>query len=521
MALTAAHAHYDAVVDGINWQTVLEGPPIGTSYLLNRINLCNMGWGAIWIILELYSSEINVKVGLFMHFNTPGFATYEFPATGKDGPIVMESGWDLRVYSNTLVVGGAVVDVDYGIDDGYGDHPSDYHASRERFDAAAGHCARPLVDAAPENKVRAVKSVVVNNTDGITHNYWTFTTDVGGADPGFLWNLGNLTLGVTGYLPYRTGGISIESDRELRMQKGTADSASFSRMYASYLIAGGVEGVGPSDTGPWTRSQQVAQRRCVAFDGALDRLMTHPTAATTIGIANHWTILVWCNKAGTSPDIEHILMLGALADNGAIHLSCNTDPLEGGPYAPFEIEVIDQGGTSKKKYRWGGTLSTGIWECVGVTFDGSATDADGDKKLQCWKNGVKYDLTVDRATDDAIGALVDTNRYLGLGGSPEPTGTNTDGFPGSIWQAAVWSRVVSDEELVYLSSVYHAHNTLRESHGPYVAGVDLEHYWRPGIYYEGGFGVDFGLGSDTAQLSFEESVDNNNIDMDYPGKELF
>lgn len=519
MPLTAATVDFDANVSGTGWHTLIDPPDAGTSILLYAIQILNGAWAANDVRLRLYNDLTTEIFELFYNTAMPGLNEGRVPTRGKEGPIIFESGWRLQAYSSTISVAGLHVLVNYGIDTGYGDQPSDYHASHITCDAAAGVTALPALAEAPEHKIRHIKSVALFNGDSISHAMWSLTRDPGGANPAYVWNMTNLAALTCVHFPYVHEGITIDENRELAIQKGTADTAGGVKVWVSYMEAGGYEHIGPSDTGPWTKSQQIIQRRSINLDGQLDRLMTYPTPAAQIGIADQFTLLVWTKPYKPwQPNQEWIFMLGGLSNSGAIFLSRNTDPAAGGPNAPYEIEIHDSSAT-KKLYRWGPTLTGGYWECAAVTFDGSASEP---YKLQCWKNGSVYvwPLTLNRVIDLAIGTLTDTTRYMGLGGAPTLGTSNTDGFYGRIWAAAAWSRVLGPAEIQYLSDPYNSHYDLRLSHGPYVASSALEHYYRPGLQYSPNMGKDYGLGGNLTDLTFENHVSNADLVDDFPGKGL-
>lgn len=237
--------------------------------------------------------------------------------------------------------------------------------------------------------------------------------------------------------------------------------------------------------------------------------MTYPTAAAPIGIADEWTIFVWSRPMGWSANTEWLFMLGGLSNTGAIHLSRNTTPAGGNPY---EIE-IHEGAVTKKLWRWYGGALTGYWEPVAVRFVGSKPQAN---KLDVFVNGEWYiwpAKTVTKITNEDIGTLTDTDRFIGLGGAPTGTGTNTDGFWGRIWNAAVWSTGLSNDAIAQISDPAHSQNDLREECGAYTAAMaaSLEHYYRPGLRYSPNLGEDFGLGGNLTDLTFEEDVDDTDL----------
>lgn len=520
MPLTAANIHFDALVSGTGWHTLIEAPDPGTSILINKIYLSNTAWTANWVIVRAHN-VVTGEIFAFIYEAALGaFGQRSAPGRGRDGPIVLESGWELQCFSDTISVYGMIIEVNYGIDTGYGDQPSDYHSNMTKCDAGSGEVSIPIVAPAPDYKIRHAKSICAWNEDTASHACWVAMRDAGGGNYTLLMNMGNLTSLQIVHFPFSGEGITVNEDTEVAFNKGSADAANSVKVWCSWLEAGGYEDIGPSDTGPWTRSQQIIQRRSIALDGQLDRLMTYPTVAAGIGIANYWTLLVWSRPTGWQTNAEHLFMLGGLSNPGAIHLGRNTDPGATGTDHPYEIEV-HEGSTTKKLYRFSPGFVAGVWECVAITFDGDASDGAGYEKLQVWKDGIKQGyFYVTRVVNDAIGVLTDTNRYIGLGGAPTGTGTNTDGFLGEIWNAAVWSRVLTDDELVHLSSRYNSHYDLRLSHGPYVAGVDLEHYYRPGLRYSPNLGEDFGLGGDLTDLTYEEDVTDADLVDNFPGKGL-
>lgn len=523
MPLTAATVHFNGAVEGTGWKDLIDAPDPGTSILIYRAQLLNGAWGNNWVIFQCIHTVTGEVFDWFSAATMGALTSAWVPYRNNEGPIVMESGWKLRVYSSAIIVGGLNVEINYGIDTGYGSQPSDYHSAMTQLDPGAGITVLPVVAAAPDYKVRHVRSMCLTNYDTVTHGIWGTMRDAGGANAALLWNLGNVVAQGRVYAPYHNEGLTLDSTNEIAINKSVNDVTNPSKVWCSWLEAGGYPTIGPSDEGPWTASQQIIQRRSIHLDGAQDRLMTYPTPAggAAIGIADEWTMVVWSKKQGAwSSNTEWLFMLGGLSNAGAIHLSRNTDPAVGGN--PYEIE-IHEGAVTKKKWRWYGGAIGGYWECAGVTFDGSQAQAN---KLNVFMNGGWYIWpglpSPTKVIDEDIGTLVDEDRYLGLGGAPAASGTNNDGFGGRIWMGAVWSTALSPATMAQLGDPTHSHHDLRTYHGAYTPAeaATLEHYYRPGLRYSPNIGKDWGVGGNLTDLQYENHVADVDLVDDFPAKGL-
>ena len=153
--------------NGATAVTVLAGPAAGISRLVTLASIYNRYWGADQPF-TLYLENGGTAYNLYYDATLPFATNVLRPGATSNGPIILESGWDLRAVTSAAATDDIDLTVSYAEDAGDGDASSPYHiAGLEGGDAQYD----TLVSEPSSGTVRIVRQVVFSNDDVVDHHY--------------------------------------------------------------------------------------------------------------------------------------------------------------------------------------------------------------------------------------------------------------------------------------------------------------------------------------------------------------
>ncbi len=220
------------------------------------------------------------------------------------------------------------------------------------------------------------------------------------------------------------------------------------------------------------------------------------SSASTVGIANVWSLSVWW-KPTTTGNAAIFGITEDADDDNDIFLQ----------YTGSEYQIrIDHATTNPfKTYQWPVAAAVvGTWIHLGVTWDGPG------QVLTLYENGVEVVPT--KLVDQSL-AMTDTARRIKI--TSDQTGAATG--QGIMHSAAIWNVELTAAEVL---SVYNTGSggavDLAFDFGSYTSSANLRHWYRLGFAVEPDIGKDYGNFVRDLTTAGSESISDADIINDFP-----
>lgn len=243
----------------------------------------------------------------------------------------------------------------------------------------------------------------------------------------------------------------------------------------------------------------------IDLDGTTEYLRKF-TTTVKVGYDNHFTWIFWIK-----PDIQGIQDMifeveGSAGDWNGCKIYSYT-PGTGGENA--RVSLSQNGGTTRKMYDYTGLFTTDVWQCIGVTWDGT------NNIFRVYSNGAWVEPTT--ITQDLTSPQVDNVSKITVG----TDGGTSQKAKGIYHQVACWDEPLTDEEML---AVYNqgAGSTFdyRENSGDYASSANLIRlFWLgdlgPSVGDAGTWGMDK-IDEDFDLFESAPNVDSADIVTDVP-----
>jgi len=159
------------------------------------------------------------------------------------------------------------------------------------------------------------------------------------------------------------------------------------------------------------------------------------STASTLGIANVWSISFWCRTdtiaAGTS------VLFHARVSGAATSLLANSIRVQR-QTGDLHLDIVDTGGVANtKEYEYAGFFSAATWVHLTITWDGT--------NLLLYKNGAFLAAST-VASDDSV-TMTDTSRRILVGGGINNTTDPTQEWFGHVHSMCIWTNELTAAEV--------------------------------------------------------------------------
>jgi hypothetical protein len=220
-----------------------------------------------------------------------------------------------------------------------------------------------------------------------------------------------------------------------------------------------------------------------------------------VGIGDVWTISAWVKAAGSATGDRVVDIVGTGSNANFIRFQ-----QRGSPANSIQMDTFNSAGSNfLKSYLYNGALPTNTWVFVVVTWNGTSLLTYFDGSF----------TAADTKFADNAGAMVSTNRQVGVGSDPDNTTAN---FIGKLHSCAIWDVVLSTNAITELyaggagETIDYA-SDIRN----YTDSANLLHWWRIG-HDSGDIGKDSGVHTTLIDIMDDAvNVTADDIVVDYPG----
>lgn len=192
-----------------------------------------------------------------------------------------------------------------------------------------------------------------------------------------------------------------------------------------------------------------------------------PTGGVTVGIADSWTISIWCAPNSTAAGTIFEMNAGDTStgspEDSKIALNVSA--------SKFQAIITDNTTTTTK------TL-TASYNVRGVTNEAQGSwynvvlAKNGTSEFSMWIDGVE-----DQTSTTGIPTQTDATRVIGIGGDPRD---NTNNWAGLVHSVLIWDTVLSDAAITTMYNKGFASLDPRRTNGDYAASANLVHWFRCG-----------------------------------------
>ena len=174
--------------------------------------------------------------------------------------------------------------------------------------------------------------------------------------------------------------------------------------------------------------------------GATDNQAIANTTATTLGIANAWTIGIWARTdtiaAGTS------VLFHARASASATTLAANSIRIQRSG-ADLILDIEDTGGVNRKSRTYTSFFAATTWYHIAITWDGTT--------LSLYKNGTL--TSPNSSTPDDSVTMTDGSRKLLVGGGNNSVNDPTQEWFGHVHSMTIHTNAMSAGEVAALKAL--------------------------------------------------------------------
>lgn len=206
--------------------------------------------------------------------------------------------------------------------------------------------------------------------------------------------------------------------------------------------------------------------KSIDFNG-VDEIMEN-TTENTIGIANAWSLMMWCKPTDTTFTVDAPIFV---LDNATDLSVMSTSHIGSAAGDPFEVVLFGSTGTLFKDYLYNNLLVGAVWQQIVLTWNGTT--------LQLYKNASTVAPT-STPTNNA-GTMTDTGRRVHIG--------DVGFWKGRMHSIALWSTALTAGNV---TSIYNGGNGSAFDLST-VQGSSLQHWWKLGK--AGDIGGDSGIGT--------------------------
>ncbi len=240
-------------------------------------------------------------------------------------------------------------------------------------------------------------------------------------------------------------------------------------------------------------------RRSLIADGSDDGMES--VSATAIGIADEWTYMMWvnCSPGPGAGTFRPVFTLAFVPTGifGKIQITTNTGLST--THTHVAIKIHTSGGVIFKNMEWRNILPVDTWQHVVFTYSGTLD------RVRLYLNGIDQGVATTVTTDDP-GVIGDLDRIIQ---APE-----SNSFRGLLHQTALWSKVLSSEEL---AAIFDPLVILTNDFNGYQASAFLQHWHAYGFNLVA-IGRDYGNAAILKDLFSDplNQINANDITTDVP-----